>query len=118
MFQNPEIMDKFFEKIADKLLVTEEDPLSQVEKSAQIVQRMQGIVNAFTIPTGFNQEQMQKVALDTFMQGMRVKSAATQGGNAPASPLTLVPVEASKKPLNGHSKEPIESSDSLLSLYG
>ncbi len=113
--QNPEVLDKVLEKALDKLFSPKEsDDFASLEKAAESVQRMRGIVNSFMIPTGYDDSQMQKVALDSLTQGMRIKAAAQQGGGPVTVPLAVQPVDVSLNRLNGHSKQ---ESKSLRDFY-
>lgn len=111
------------EKVLDKFLTPSPppDPLSQAEKFGDTFQRMQQIIQAFTIPTGIPEHEVQRrlsQAWDTGMRtGINTKMNVVGGGPA-AVPLPEVPVEAS---LNRPGRQPIsrngDSHPALLQFY-
>jgi hypothetical protein len=63
---------------------------------------MQSIVNAFTIPSGYSSEDVNRMAMRTFMDGFKTKQAVTGVGGGPqAVPLAVQSNAASLNRPNG-----------------
>lgn len=91
LMANPEIADKWLDKILDKIFPSESaDPLAGMEQTITKLNQMRQIVGSVTEPSGFTLEEVNRRAAEALAMGIRVgvntKAGAMGGSAVPLAP--------------------------------